>query len=104
MVATISIFSVANQLGITSSEIYVRIFLHHSPSNNAEMAAYMQAVSVLIGAWLGAVVIPLDWERPWQQWPVSCVLGSLLGQAVGAVGTIVLHLMPATMDEKDKHE
>jgi phosphatidylinositol glycan class F len=68
------------------------------------MAAYMQAVSVLIGAWLGAVVIPLDWERPWQQWPVSCVLGSLLGQAVGAVGTIVLHLMPATMDEKDKHE
>lgn len=78
--------------------------MYHSPSSNAEMAAYMQSITILIGAWLGAVVIPLDWERPWQQWPVSCVLGALLGQAVGAVGTIVLLLMPAVVEDKDKDE
>ncbi|XP_063238024.1 uncharacterized protein LOC134539718 [Bacillus rossius redtenbacheri] len=33
----------------------------------------------LLGAWLGAAVIPLDWDRPWQQWPVPCCLGALLG-------------------------
>ncbi|GAB5589071.1 Glycosylphosphatidylinositol (GPI) anchor assembly protein [Umbelopsis nana] len=104
LVATITIFSVMNQLGMASSDIYVRVFMHHRPSSNAEMAAYMQSITILIGAWLGAVVIPLDWERPWQQWPVSCVLGALLGQAVGAVGTIVLLLMPAVVEDKDKDE
>ncbi|CAO3690742.1 unnamed protein product [Umbelopsis ramanniana] len=104
LVATITVFSVVNQLGITQSELYVRVFIQHRPSSNAEVAAYMQTVSILIGAWLGAVVIPLDWERPWQQWPVSCVLGALLGQAVGAVGTIVLFLMPESEEDKRKDE
>jgi hypothetical protein len=74
------------------------------PASNAEVAAYIQTVSILIGAWLGAIVIPLDWERPWQQWPVSCVLGALLGQSVGSVGTIVLYLMPESEGDKDKDE
>nr|CAD7202382.1 unnamed protein product [Timema douglasi] len=26
----------------------------------------------LFGTWLGAFVIPLDWDRPWQAWPVPC--------------------------------
>ncbi|KAF4519911.1 hypothetical protein B566_EDAN008287 [Ephemera danica] len=24
----------------------------------------------LLGAWLGACFIPLDWDRPWQEWPI----------------------------------
>lgn len=32
----------------------------------------------LLGAWLGAVALVLDWDRPWQRWPTPCVVGSLL--------------------------
>lgn len=35
------------------------------------------ACLVIFGAWLGAVVIPLDWDRPWQQWPIPCSAGAV---------------------------
>ncbi|KAK4191590.1 putative mitochondrial carrier protein [Podospora australis] len=30
----------------------------------------------LLGAWLGAVPIPLDWDREWQKWPVPILVGA----------------------------
>ncbi|KAK5650126.1 hypothetical protein RI129_001155 [Pyrocoelia pectoralis] len=33
----------------------------------------------LFGAWLGAIVIPLDWDRPWQSWPIPCSFGGIIG-------------------------
>lgn len=32
----------------------------------------------LFGAWLGAIALVLDWDRPWQRWPTPCVVGSFL--------------------------
>ncbi|KAK3299136.1 GPI biosynthesis protein family Pig-F-domain-containing protein, partial [Chaetomium fimeti] len=29
----------------------------------------------MVGAWLGAVPIPLDWDREWQRWPVTILCG-----------------------------
>ena len=37
---------------------------------------YLNAWAGMIGAWVGAIPIPLDWDRPWQVWPLTCVLGS----------------------------
>lgn len=49
------------------------------------------AVGCLVGAWLGAVPIPLDWDREWQKWPVTIVTGAYAGYAVGKlVGGLVL--------------
>ncbi|XP_077521911.1 phosphatidylinositol glycan anchor biosynthesis class F [Amblyomma americanum] len=39
----------------------------------------------LLGAWLGAIALVLDWDRPWQQWPTPCVVGSLLLRGPGIV-------------------
>ncbi|KAF2965670.1 hypothetical protein GQX73_g7876 [Xylaria multiplex] len=36
-----------------------------------------------IGAWLGAVPIPLDWDREWQKWPVTILCGIYAGYTVG---------------------
>lgn len=36
-------------------------------------------IMTILGTWLGATVIPLDWDRPWQVWPIPCVIGALLG-------------------------
>jgi hypothetical protein len=27
---------------------------------------YYPTVGTVVGAWAGAIVIPLDWDRPWQ--------------------------------------
>jgi phosphatidylinositol glycan class F len=49
------------------------------------------AVGTFVGAWLGAVPIPLDWDREWQRWPVTIVLGAVVGYTVGkAVGSWLL--------------
>lgn len=41
------------------------------------------AVCCFLGAWLGAVPIPLDWDREWQKWPVTVVTGAYVGCVVG---------------------
>lgn len=43
------------------------------------------SLGALVGAWLGAVPIPLDWDREWQKWPVTVVTGAYLGYGVGKV-------------------
>lgn len=45
--------------------------------------------AVLFGAWLGAFVLPLDWDRPWQGWPIPCVAGALLGYFAAHFITLV---------------
>ncbi|KAI9684720.1 MAG: Glycosylphosphatidylinositol (GPI) anchor assembly protein [Trizodia sp. TS-e1964] len=37
----------------------------------------------LFGCWMGAVPIPLDWDREWQKWPITIVTGAYLGYALG---------------------
>ncbi|KAK9483035.1 GPI biosynthesis protein family Pig-F-domain-containing protein [Lipomyces starkeyi] len=52
--------------------------------------AYTAALGTIAGAWLGAVPIPLDWDREWQTWPVTVVFGAYVGNAVGRlVGAVV---------------
>lgn len=43
------------------------------------------ATGTWLGAWLGAIPIPLDWDRPWQQWPITIVVGAYCGAAIGTV-------------------
>lgn len=48
------------------------------------------ALGAVVGCWLGAIPIPLDWDREWQRWPVTVVAGAYAGQTVGKVvgGTV----------------
>ena len=39
-------------------------------------------VGGVVGAWLGAVPIPLDWDREWQKWPVTILCGVYGGYLV----------------------
>lgn len=41
------------------------------------------SVGVLLGAWLGAIPIPLDWDREWQKYPMTVLTGGYIGAAVG---------------------
>lgn len=53
-----------------------------------------------VGAWLGAIPIPLDWDRDWQKWPVTIVVGAYLGWSVfRLLGVYVLFGKRISFDE-----
>lgn len=33
----------------------------------------------ILGAWLGSILIPLDWNKPYQNWPIPCCFGAIGG-------------------------
>ncbi|OJJ67860.1 hypothetical protein ASPBRDRAFT_160478 [Aspergillus brasiliensis CBS 101740] len=43
------------------------------------------ALGTCVGAWLGAVPVPLDWDRPWQAYPITLLTGAYVGFVVGSV-------------------
>lgn len=40
-------------------------------------------ISIVIGCWISCIVIPLDWDRDWQNWPIPIVIGAYLGAFTG---------------------
>jgi len=60
------------------------IFAGFKPKSLFENSLLLQMQFCCLGCWCGAFPIPLDWDRPWQAWPISCVYGALLGYAVGS--------------------
>ncbi|XP_074662272.1 GPI ethanolamine phosphate transferase, stabilizing subunit-like isoform X2 [Tubulanus polymorphus] len=53
------------------------------PENFLETNILITTFSSLLGAWIGAFPIPLDWDRPWQTWPITCVAGTVIGYLAG---------------------
>lgn len=49
-------------------------------------------IGCMMGGWIGAVPMALDWDRDWQAWPVTVLTGAYLGWAVGRVLTADLKL------------
>jgi phosphatidylinositol glycan class F len=41
----------------------------------------------IIGAWLGAIPISLDWDRWWQRWPITCLISSTIGAGFSIIGS-----------------
>ncbi len=67
-----------------------------------ETSLWWTVIGSIVGAWLGAVPIPLDWDRPWQLWPISCVIGTLLGYIIGLViGSVAV--IVKTVEDKLKN-
>uniref|UniRef100_A0A3B4F6H9 Phosphatidylinositol glycan anchor biosynthesis class F n=1 Tax=Pundamilia nyererei TaxID=303518 RepID=A0A3B4F6H9_9CICH len=66
-------------------QAWIRVFSRHGAMSVWDTCLQITVACTLIGAWVGAFPIPLDWDRPWQVWPVSCSLGSLFGYLTGLV-------------------
>ncbi|TYJ54687.1 hypothetical protein B9479_004626 [Cryptococcus floricola] len=60
-----------------------RLFCEFKPETPLERALVYPAVGTLTGAWLGALPIPLDWDRPWQSFPLTIAFASILGFVAG---------------------
>ncbi|KAH3848362.1 phosphatidylinositol-glycan biosynthesis class F protein-like [Dreissena polymorpha] len=66
-----------------SIEVWIKVFIFQSLDTVQEIAVFYSVVCSLLGSWCGAAPIPLDWDRPWQAWPITCVLGAILGHCAG---------------------
>ncbi|CAK8686234.1 unnamed protein product [Clavelina lepadiformis] len=55
-----------------------------------ERFIYIQTLGVVLGSWASAIVIPLDWDRPWQTWPIPCVVGCITGYLCAVMVSCVL--------------
>lgn len=40
-------------------------------------------ISIAIGCWISCIVIPLDWDRDWQSWPIPLIVGAYVGAFFG---------------------
>jgi phosphatidylinositol glycan class F len=62
-----------------------RVLLKNEFESSKERVLTNLAYGAIVGAWLGALVIPLDWDRWWQEWPVSCMMGASCGSVCGVL-------------------
>jgi len=44
--------------------------------HQAVALAKFRFVATCVGAWIGAIAFPLDWDRPWQKWPIPCLFSA----------------------------
>lgn len=61
-----------------------RVFLDRLFVSAAERSLCVMIMTTLLGAWLGAVPIPLDWNRAWQVWPIPSCCGAVAGSVLGS--------------------
>ena len=62
-----------------SLESLIKVYTVEADNLQTLQTLHCNALYSLVGAWLGATPLPLDWDRDWQVWPVSCCLGAALG-------------------------
>ncbi|XP_032831001.2 GPI ethanolamine phosphate transferase, stabilizing subunit [Petromyzon marinus] len=62
---------------------WLRVFTRSGAVSVWEQGLCVGTTCTLMGAWLGALPIPLDWDRPWQAWPITCSMGAVCGYALG---------------------
>ncbi|XP_038075346.1 phosphatidylinositol-glycan biosynthesis class F protein-like [Patiria miniata] len=89
----------------TNSEVWNRFTAQRRPQPGLETCVQYAALASLLGAWMGAFTIPLDWDRPWQVWPIPCAIGALLGHTAGVfAGLIHLISLSAKQHMKGKNK
>lgn len=63
------------------------LFCDEFQLTSKSQTAYLEYVQInamvcLFGAWISSIVVPLDWDRYWQTYPIPNVCGAIIGMAV----------------------
>ncbi|KAI0672237.1 GPI biosynthesis protein family Pig-F-domain-containing protein [Trametes maxima] len=114
LLAVLTVFPPAYTLGppslgpdspsLVSRLTWVRLFAELSPRSPLERALVYPAVGAVVGNWVGAIPIGLDWERPWQAWPLTPAFGAVGGYIVGSLVALVVSATFAFAQVDRDHE
>ncbi|XP_057681266.1 phosphatidylinositol-glycan biosynthesis class F protein [Corythoichthys intestinalis] len=66
-------------------QAWIRVFSRHGAMSVWDTCLQITVALTGLGTWFGAFAMPLDWNRPWQVWPISCSLGAMSGFLSGLV-------------------
>jgi phosphatidylinositol glycan class F len=104
LMASVTIGPVAAVLGCSDSDQWYRLVIQQRAESRAEELVLACARGACVGAWLSCAAIPLDWDRPWQKWPIPCAVGAVAGHAVAGLAAAVVQLLgwPPRRYERDK--
>lgn len=53
-----------------------------------EAGVWGEFVGCMMGGWIGAVPMALDWDRDWQAWPIPVLTGAYIGWGLGRACTV----------------
>ncbi|KAL7751985.1 Nitrogen permease regulator-like 2 [Sorochytrium milnesiophthora] len=82
-----------------STRARLRMLLGTTP-RPVKLQVPVRAAAVIAGCFVSAAVIPLDWNRWWQAWPLPVVFGCELGLLLGSLyhlAAAVLGRLPTTL-------
>lgn len=71
-------------LGLNPAQLK-RVFVMFSVVDTKERWLLGTALGAILGAWIGVWPIPLDWEVWWQNWPIPCFTGAIIGYILSLV-------------------
>jgi len=89
--ALLCTYPLSSSITPTINNLRHLITLEYNADADVLKWTYWGAIGTLLGAWLGAVPIPLDWDREWQKWPITIVVGAYCGHAFGILIGLVWH-------------
>lgn len=96
LLTAITILPIALFLGATKTVQYLvyETFELNTTNDNWQLKALQHnAYGTLIGAWAGSIVIPLDWDRPWQAYPIPNIVGAVLGYTFANIYTFLTSIV-----------
>ncbi|KAJ7829401.1 GPI biosynthesis protein family Pig-F-domain-containing protein [Mycena olivaceomarginata] len=93
LLSVLTVFPPAYTIGSPRDSVvtwltWVRLFAEFSVRTPVERALVYPAAGTLAGAWLGVVPIALDWDRPWQAWPLTPALGAVGGYILASMAAL----------------
>lgn len=77
-IALLIFFPLGCELG-SNSLVWARALSWSLNPTRIERIAFYMFYLTLLGAWIGAIAFPLDWQRKWQKYPIPLVVGAQVG-------------------------
>ncbi|KAF7343346.1 Phosphatidylinositol-glycan biosynthesis class F protein [Mycena venus] len=104
LISVLTIFPPAYTIGSPSDSVvtrmaWVRLFAEFGARTPVERAMLYPAVGTFVGCWLGAIPIALDWDRPWQAWPLTPAVGAVVGYIFSSICALTASALRFFADE-----
>lgn len=64
---------------------WLRVFRQRAFQSPTEASLFYGCLGLLVGNWLACVVIPLDWGRAWQRWPIPNAVGGSVSYLLATI-------------------
>ncbi|TFK68158.1 hypothetical protein BDN72DRAFT_798153 [Pluteus cervinus] len=76
---------------LVSRLTWVRLFAETSVRSPIERAIVYPAIGALLGGWIGIIPTALDWDRPWQAWPLTPAFGCIVGYITASIFAVAIN-------------